>query len=121
MRNLWFITNIASGSATTEKAAAIEAIFAERGLALIGRTNFPEDDLPAGAALDAAGVDTVVLFAGDGTINAAVCALAEWNGAILILPGGTMNLLAKRLHGPADPAAIIQAAHDHGQIGRAHV
>ena len=115
MRNLWFITNIASGSATTEKAAAIEAIFAERGLSLAGRTNFPDDDLPDSASLDAAGVDTVVLFAGDGTINAAVCALAEWEGAILILPGGTMNLLAKLLHGPADPATIIQAAHDHGR------
>ena len=111
MKNLWFITNPSSGSTTPAKCAAIEAIFAERGLMLVGRTNFPDDDLPDPAALDAAGVDTAVLFAGDGTINAAICALAEWDKAILILPGGTMNLLAKSLHGDADPAAIIEAAH----------
>lgn len=115
MKNLWFITNPSSGSATPEKCAAIEAVFAERGLTLIGRTGFPDEKLPTPQSLDSANVDTVVLFAGDGTINAAVCALAEWGGAILILPGGTMNLLAKALHGTADPAAIIHAAHEGGE------
>ena len=116
MKTIWFITNPASGSATAAKAEALVAVFEERGLALVGRTAFPKDDLPTSEELDAAGADTVVLFAGDGTINAAVCALAKWSGAILILPGGTMNLLAKELHGTADPAAIIHAAHEHGEI-----
>lgn len=111
MRRLWFITNPNSGSATHEKCTALEAVFEERGLALAGRTRFPEDAIPDPAALDAADVDTVVLFAGDGTINAALCALAHWSGAFLILPGGTMNMLAKMLHGDADPAAIVRAAH----------
>ena len=92
---------------------ALEAVFEERGLTLVGRTAFPGDAIPHGTALDADDVDTVVLFAGDGTINAALCALADWNGAFLILPGGTMNMLAKMLHGDADPAAIVHAAH-HG-------
>ncbi|MEG3089680.1 diacylglycerol/lipid kinase family protein [Sphingomonas sp. PB4P5] len=111
MKNVWFITNPSSGSTSATKCDAIEAVLAERGLSLVGRTAFPADALPDPAALDAAGVDTAVLFAGDGTVNAAVCALAEWGGAILILPGGTMNLLAKTLHGNADAAAIIHAAH----------
>ena len=115
MQRLWFISNPKSGTATPAKAEAIANLFAERGLALVGRTAFPDDVLPTPAALDAAGVDTAVLFAGDGTINAAVASLAEWDGAILILPGGTMNLLAKLLHGPADPAAIIAAAATHGR------
>jgi diacylglycerol kinase family enzyme len=116
MRKLWFITNTASGTATAAKAAAIEAVFAEQGLELVGRTAFPKDGLPQAAELDEEGVDTVVLFAGDGTINAAACALAAWQGAILILPGGTMNLLAKLLHGDADPAAIIRGARDRGRL-----
>jgi len=29
---------------------------------------------------------------------------------VLILPGGTMNMLAKLLHGSIDPAAIVTAA-----------
>ncbi|WP_315764660.1 diacylglycerol/lipid kinase family protein [Sphingomonas sp. Y38-1Y] len=112
MHNLWFITNPSSGSATREKCDAIEAVFEERGLKLVGRTGFPDETLPDGAALDAAGADTVVLFAGDGTINAVLCKLAEWGGRFLILPGGTMNLLARALHDSLDPHAIIHAAND---------
>ena len=112
MQRLWFITNPHSGSSDAAKAKAILATFAERGLTLAGRTDFPDDDLPTPGALAEAGADTVVLFAGDGTINAAVCALAAWDGAILVLPGGTMNMLAKSLHGDADPTAIILAAHE---------
>ena len=115
MKTLWFITNPKSGTATPAKAEALEAICSERGLHLAGRTAFPNQSLPTPRALDAAGVDTVVLFAGDGTINAAVTALLEWKGAILILPGGTMNLLAKLLHGETDPARIIHAAHDRAR------
>ncbi|MBX9880834.1 MAG: hypothetical protein K2X73_02555 [Sphingomonas sp.] len=111
MQRLWFITNPGSGSASEEKCEALEALFGERGLQLGGRTRFPDEDLPQPGTLDSAGIDTVVLFAGDGTINAAACALADWRGDLLILPGGTMNLLAKLLHGEAEPADIIHAAH----------
>lgn len=111
MERLWFITNPASGTTSHAKCEALEAVFAERGLTLVGRTNFPEDRLPEPAALDAERVDTVVLFAGDGTINAALCALEQWEGAFLILPGGTMNLLAKGLHSETDPHKILHAAH----------
>lgn len=111
MQKLWFITNPNSGTATRAKCEALEAVFAERGLELVKRTEFPDERLPSAEKLDSAGVDTVVLFAGDGTINAALCALAEWKGDFLILPGGTMNLLAKTLHAETDPQKIIHAAH----------
>lgn len=111
MRNIWFITNHGSGSATIDKCEALHALFADQGVILAGRSTFPDDPLPTPPVLVAAAVDTVVLFAGDGTINAAIRALEDWHGAILILPGGTMNLLAKALHGTADPAAIILATH----------
>ncbi len=122
MDTLWFITNPNSGSATREKGDALEAVFAEHGLKLAGRTFFPEESLPDSADLDAAGVDTVVLFAGDGTINAALCKLADWRGAFLILPGGTMNLLAKALHSELDPHKIVQAAQaDHRRVALPYV
>lgn len=111
MQRLWFISNIRSGSATQAGCEAIEAVCAEKGLALAGRTRFPDDPLPDPAELAAARVDTLMLFAGDGTINAALCHYADWDGAILVLPGGTMNLLAKTLHGDSAPADIIHAAH----------
>ena len=122
MKNLWFITNPGSGSSTVEKCEALMAAFAADGLMVAGRTTFPEGDLPDPAALDANNIDTVVLFAGDGTINAAICKLANWDGAILILPGGTMNLLAKALHGDAEPVPIIGAAtHQKRRIALSYV
>lgn len=110
MRRVWIITNPASGSTSPARIAEVEAVLVEAGATIVGRTDFPAHDLPEGAALDAASIDTVVLFAGDGTINAAVCRLARWSGATLILPGGTMNLLARALHGPAGLADIVAAA-----------
>ncbi len=115
MKRLWFITNPNSGSADHAKAEALGEVFVEHGLEIVGRTGFPDEELPTEAELAAAKADTVVLFAGDGTINAAVCALAGWDGAILILPGGTMNMLAKALHGDLDPATIIAKAHHAGR------
>lgn len=112
MEKLWMITNPASGSASEAKCAAIEAIFEEKGMALVGRTNFPEDEMPSTEDLVAAGADTLVLFAGDGTVNAAACKYDSWPGKALILPGGTMNVLAKRLHGDVDPQTIVHAAHE---------
>jgi len=111
MERLWFITNPHSGSSDAKKVEAIEAACADRGLSFVGRTDFPDQALPTPQDLDRARADTVVLFAGDGTINAAARSLADWEGAILILPGGTMNMLARMLHGDADPAAIFEAAH----------
>ncbi len=112
MKAIWFITNPGSGSTSTEKCAAIEALFDESGLTVAGRTDFPATAMPTPDALTSAGVDTLVLFAGDGTINTALCAFADWHGEFLILPGGTMNLLAKTLHGDADPAVIVHAVHN---------
>lgn len=115
MERVWFITNRASGTATPEKCEALEAVFGERGLTLAGRTSFPDAAIPAADELSAARADTVVLFAGDGTINATLCKLADWDGGFLILPGGTMNLLAKALHDSLDPAEIVHAAHEGGR------
>lgn len=110
MDRLWLITNPHSGSATPEKFEAIEAVCEERGLSSAGRTRFPEEPMPS--LDDLVEADTVLLFAGDGTINAALRAFDGWDGAVLILPGGTMNMLAKRLHGDADPHTIVHAAHE---------
>ncbi|OYY68462.1 diacylglycerol kinase family protein [Sphingomonas sp. 28-63-12] len=108
MQNIWFITNPGSGSTAPAKVDALLALVAEQGWRLAGHSQFPADPLPNAGRLTAAGVDTVILFAGDGTINAAISALADWGGAFLLLPGGTMNLLAKTLHGEADPASIVK-------------
>lgn len=115
MKRAWFVSNIHSGSATAAGCAQIEAWLADGDVELVGRTRFPDEALPAAADLDAAGADTAILFAGDGTINAAACRLASWEGGLLILPGGTMNLLAKQLHGDVGAEPIVRAAVAHGR------
>lgn len=119
MRRAWIITNPASGSTSPVRCAAIEQALTDAGVAIAGRTDFPADPLPDAATLDAAEVDTIVLFAGDGTINAALCALALWPGDVLILPGGTMNLLARALHGASTAEAIVATIAARAPSGEA--
>lgn len=114
MKKLWLVLNTASGSTS----AAIVAAFEEAcgGYDIAGRTVFPTDPLPDAARLDAAHVDTLVVFGGDGTINAATCAVEDWGGVALILPGGTMNGLAKMLHGDIGWAEVFSRAPEGRRI-----
>lgn len=104
----WLILNPASGSVTEDPS--IEALAAEIGIIVVRTTSFPDDALPDAADLIGDAIELLILFAGDGTINAAACALDRWGGTVLVLPGGTMNMLAKQLHGDAAPAAILTRA-----------
>lgn len=109
-RRIWLVCNAASGSNRDETLRALEECCGEHGFRVAHGTVFPERDLPTPAVLDAAGIDLVAVFAGDGTINALLGQLAGWAGAVLVLPGGTMNLLYHRLHGEAPMEAVIARA-----------
>jgi len=110
MKRLWLVLNTASGSTTAAIVGELETACA--GFEIVGRTDFPADALPDTGGLVAAGVDTLVVFGGDGTINAATCKVDDWNGAALILPGGTMNGLSKALHGDVAWRDILARAAD---------
>lgn len=58
-------------------------------------------ELGTQAALD--GVDLVVVFSGDGTVNEVVNALAGSDTAIAALPGGATNIFVRALGFPLDP------------------
>jgi len=107
MKRVWLITNPHSGSTSEEKCEALASLFAEPHAEIVGRTTFPQDELPRVAELRSAGAEVVALFAGDGTINTAARLYDDWEGAMLILPGGTMNMLAKQLHGEGEPHEIV--------------
>lgn len=111
MRRLWLITNPASGSTSADVLAKFDQLLATYNFEAVGRTVFPGEAPPDVPALTAANVDTLVVFGGDGTINAAAAAADDWDGgACLVLPGGTMNMLAKSLHGDATWDAILAVA-----------
>ena len=70
----------------------------------------PKDDLPDAAALRASDIDLLIVWTGDGTINAAATGCEGWHGPLLPLPGGTLNLLSKHLHGDHTAPAILERA-----------
>ena len=101
------ISNAMSGSNDAAALEALRAACTAAGLAITREVSFPDDPLPTSRALDAAGIALVAIFTGDGTLNAALGKLAGWGGAVLVLPGGTQNLLAKRLHGDVTPEEVL--------------
>lgn len=104
---VWLIAN--SSSASTD-AAAIEKVRAalSHGSELPVRlVDLQQDELPA-LEEDAPSPEIIATFGGDGTAVAAIDRYGESGSALLVLPGGTMNLLAARLHGDAAlPEEII--------------
>jgi hypothetical protein len=102
----WLLVNTASGSNSDEATQAVTEALAGAGAAPARVVDIKRDGCPSRADLEAAGVATLVVFAGDGTVNAALTTIEGWDGAVLVLPGGTMNLLAKAVHGDRDAAEI---------------
>lgn len=103
----WLISNLASGSTDAATLDQLPALFPT--LDFVGHSRFPDAPLPPAEALRGQDVSLIVLLAGDGTINAAATLYDGWEGTALILPGGTMNMLAQLLHGPANIADIATA------------
>ncbi|QPC98726.1 diacylglycerol/lipid kinase family protein [Qipengyuania soli] len=103
----WLIVNAKSGSNSDAAVKALYDACAERGLSIAKQISFPDEDLPDARALESANVARLFIFTGDGTLNAAITKVAGWGGEVLVLPGGTMNLLSVRLHGEDTPLEEI--------------
>jgi hypothetical protein len=93
---VWLVANRASRSTDEGRIAALEAALQSAGATIAGSRNFPLEPAPEAAAL--AGIDT---------LGAASAAATGWDGQFLAIPGGTMNLLPKALHGDASLEAVV--------------
>lgn len=107
---LWLIVNSASGSYDPDFVEDARGLAGIHGATLDRIVTIPDDAIPTRAELETAGVDILAIHTGDGTINSAVRAAGAWSGEMLVLPGGTMNLLARALHGEASAHAILETA-----------
>ena len=114
---IWLVINSASGSFSEQVVADLLSQMKAQGFAPARIVAIPDKPAPNRAALEDAGVDLLAIFTGDGTANSVVCGLGDWDGAVLMLPGGTQNLLAKALHGDV-PAHAILAQLGQGVLQR---
>lgn len=94
---LGIIVNEKSGSVPDDGRSQLEELLQDRGHEWV-----VPPDIEAGLedqveALCDAGVETIAVWGGDGTI-CAVLQTVDGKVPVLVLPGGTMNLLPKRLH-----------------------
>ena len=106
---LWLVANGASGSndhaALDRLIEALRVVGNQPALVIDCQT----DELPDRAALERNDVTTLAIFTGDGTANTAITSVEGWDGEVLLLPGGTANLLAKALHGECSAEEIVAA------------
>lgn len=109
MGDIWFIHNPRSGGADDQLAGRIAELFAQAGRPIARTLLLGEDELPDADAVRAGEVELLVVLGGDGSLNAILQRLDGWDGALLPLPGGTMNLLATAVHGAADALDIVAA------------
>lgn len=107
---IWLIANTNSGSFDGPTIDAVSGLFADAGRPIDRRLILGEAPLPTGEEARTAGVGLIIIHAGDGTISSATDRLGDWEGDILVLPGGTMNLLARALHGDLTAVDIATAA-----------
>ncbi len=115
---LWLVLNAASGS--NDHAASSELMSA---LAAVGRAparvvDCSEKALPTRAELEAGNVGVVACHTGDGTLNRLLASLEGWVGAVLVLPGGTTNLLAKAIHGERSATETVAGLADMRRVRR---
>jgi hypothetical protein len=110
---LWLVVNPASGSNDEEARAALgEALLPAR---VVDITADPD---VSPSALDAEGVAVLAVFTGDGSLGSILARVEGWGGAVLVLPGGTTNLLAKALHGEEVTADAVIEAYRAGRLTR---
>lgn len=112
MKTAWLIAN--SMSRTTDEAVIADTArqIEDVGASLVRQVDLSREDLPKPP--DNA-PDVIISLGGDGTANAVIERYGTEDGPLLlVLPGGTMNLLARKLHGDASIEEVIERAFADG-------
>lgn len=109
------IINPASGSVPPDAQALLEAALEDLGESVTILQMTPGCSLPEMfAEASASSADAVIVWAGDGTVAAVLDAAGPDGAPVLALPGGTMNLLHKAIHGEADWKGCLTGALKSG-------
>ncbi len=113
------IVNSFASSVTPRNTVAVHQYLSRHHSVQVVETN--ERGHATRFAQDAAqrGVEVVVGFGGDGTLNEVATGLAESNTALVMLPGGSTNVFVRSLGASNDPVIALQqfsAGLDHDNI-----
>ncbi len=113
MTSLWLVANSASGTTDAGRIDEARGEILRLGFDLARIIDLSAQPLPELAPGGENAPALIASLGGDGTANAVIDRYGGTADAtLLILPGGTMNLLARRLHGEADMATVLaRAAH----------
>jgi hypothetical protein len=103
----WLCANAASGGNDEEGLRELAQALAEVRCEPARIIDFATHDLPSRRELEAAEVGLLAVFTGDGTINAVATSCEGWHGQVLVLPGGTANLLSHALHGERSACEVV--------------
>lgn len=101
------VNPIASRVTTRARVPVTELLAAEHEVEVV-ETSQRGDARKLASEAAHAGVDVVVVLAGDGTLNEAACGLVGSTTALASLPGGSTNVFGRALGIALDP---IEAAH----------
>jgi YegS/Rv2252/BmrU family lipid kinase len=82
----------------------------------LARTEEPGHARRLAAAAASDGFDVVAAVGGDGTAHEVANGLAGTTAALAVAPAGTMNLLARVLELPLDPARAVERALARGRL-----
>lgn len=114
LRRVAAVVNAKSGSTDATSPERLQAILDARGLESSVVAPEPEGMADAIAEAVRAAPDALIVLGGDGTARSAA-EIAGPNGPpLILLPGGTMNVLPKALYGELAWPEALAAALDHG-------
>lgn len=104
---IWLIYNGASGSHDDASLGALVLAMAAAGHGPV-RVIDCKDRTPDAREATAADLGLIAVHGGDGTLSRTITGLEGFSGAVLPLPGGTFNLLAREIYGERDPLDIVE-------------
>jgi hypothetical protein len=113
----WLIYNGASGSHDDDALQELVAALSAAGRPT-SRLIDCKDGTPDAAVANAAGLSMITIHGGDGTLSRTIGDLEGFQGAVLPLPGGTFNLLARDIFADRTPLEIVSLLQ-HGGL-KAH-
>lgn len=118
-RRVLVVANPAAGRRRRDAGEAAARAARSRGASCeIVRTRGPGDATRLGAEAARQGYDTVIAAGGDGTVHEVANGVAGTSAALGIAPSGTMNLLARVIRLPLDPARAAEIAVASGRVLR---